>query len=201
MLLFLTAACASPPPPKPPERDWSGFEPETALADGADAPETDGGAEAPALEGPREIPVVPNRAPPYPYVEVTSPNWEQFGVGLLAFGLSYTPGALLASHLEGNAWTMQIPVAGPFLQLGASIDHVSRNGVEFGAIGVGSVGLYFVGLVALGTVQAGGLVLAVHGLVTRERRWLRSDFALVESDALSVRAAFLGDSLTLTGRF
>lgn len=195
------SACHAEPKPKAPDPAWAGFEPERPSRDGQEASGREDANREPERELPLEIPVDPRRGPPDSYVEVVSPNWAQAGVGLFVFGVSYAPLAFASSHLGGNAWTMQVPIVGPFLQIGETIEHFRDGGPGLGLVGVAAVGLYFVGLVGVAGAQTAGVIVLIDGLVAREKRWIRSDFALVESKGWTLHADFRGDSLALSGTF
>jgi hypothetical protein len=191
--------------------DWGHFDPEAEQAK-ADArakveAEEEARRQRALPQPPRTTPIVRGQKPPPGYTEVKRPDWILFWTGVGLIGLSYVlPAAAVHSTVQNNedsnAWTMQVPVIGPILQIGYTVDHYSKiGGPGFGLMGYVAVGYYFVALAALSGIQLGGFVLPVLAFTEKQPVWVRSDLALLKAPRVSSRLRFTGSALEVVGRF
>lgn len=194
-------ACKAPPPEDPNAVDWTSYEQAKAPPAPPPPPPSQAPPKRTPKKRPREIGVVRHEKPPAGYTEVhRKPNWTMVAVGYSVALVTYGAPALVASQLEGNAWTMTVPVIGPILQMGATVEHFQEQGCcdllqAFG------VAYYFIFLGVLSIGQGGGLALGTVGLFTKEKRWIRSDLALVQTPSLDLRLRLSGSGLQLNGSF
>jgi hypothetical protein len=149
----------------------------------------------------RTTPVVRGHEPPFGYTEVMRPDWALFGVGVGLFTLGYALPALAVTQSGGNAWTMQVPLIGPLLQIGYAIDTFIHEGMSpymFGPLGAG---LFGVALVTLSAVQVSGVVASIVAFTEKKPVWVRSDLAIVKAPRIGAQLRFTGSALEVVGRF
>lgn len=195
VLVLCVVACKSPPADDPDAVDWTSYQEARTEAVAPEPPP------APP-SGPRSYSAMPNREPPPGYSEVMRPDWFDVGAGITIFTASYLPPALIATQAGGTAWTMQVPLVGPLIQLGYTVEFMVN--VENPAYGnmtyIGLSGLCVL-LAALSVVQTSGVVLATLGFTQQKPVWLRNDLALVDQRTFAMRLRFSGSALELKGRF
>ena len=191
--------------------DWGHFDPEAEQRKAEAAAKAEAEEEARRRRAlpkpPATTPIVRGQKPPPGYTEVQRPDWILFWTGIGLIGLSYAlPAAAVHSTVQNNedsnAWTMQVPVVGPLLQIGYAVDHFSKQGGPGGGLfGYIGVGYYFVALAALSGLQLGGFVLPVLAFTEKKPVWVRSDLALVKAQRVGAQLRFTGSSLEVVGRF
>lgn len=198
--------------------DWGHFDPEAEQRKAEAKAKDEARAKAEAAEEetrrqralpkpPATTPIVSGQKPPPGYSEVQRPDWILFWTGVGLIGLSYVlPAAAVHSTVQNNensnAWTMQVPVVGPLLQIGYSVDHFSKQGGPGGGLlGYIGVGYYFALLTVLSGVQLGGFVLPVLAFTEKKPVWVRSDLARVKAPQPGAQLRFTGSSLEVVGRF
>jgi hypothetical protein len=189
-LAMLACQPSAPPAKAPPNHDWDGYEAPSPVVT------------PPPSDLPEEVPFVAGKAPPNGYKRIESPRWDSVAIGAAAFAIAYMPPALVSTQVGGNAWTLQVPFAGPILLAAGFTDKLIENGGPgYGLFGYLVVGEVYIVLATLAAVQTTGVIVIVMGLVDPESRWVRNDLALIDTPTLRVTPKFLGNGFQLNGTF